>query len=150
MTSRGFTLIELLIAISIMAGLSVVGAATYQGIAVNNRDQIRMRDLTSLQQTLELYRHEKHYYPAVLTSLVPTYLDAIPLDARNPYRTYFYRALDKTGALCTPGPGCVSYQLCASKEGTKTFPDPGQCSAQNCGTNSDGSINRCQMSVVPQ
>lgn len=60
---RGFTLIELLVTISIIAVLSAIGFATYQGIQSKARDGVRKNDLAKLATALELYLQKEGKYP---------------------------------------------------------------------------------------
>lgn len=55
MKKQGFTLIELLVTISIIAVLSVIGLALYQGVQAKARDSVRKNDLQKLALALEIY-----------------------------------------------------------------------------------------------
>lgn len=59
---NGFTLIELLVVISIIAILSTIGIATYQGIQAKARDGVRKNDLIKLAAALEIYNQKYGRY----------------------------------------------------------------------------------------
>ena len=59
---RGFTLIELLVTISIIAVLSAIGFATYQGIQSKARDGVRKNDLQKVATVLEIYFQKNNKY----------------------------------------------------------------------------------------
>ena len=142
-SERGFTVIELIVTVAIIATLATIGLISYQGVRLNNRDQIRSRDLASLKQALELYRHDKHHYPATLNELVPQHSNSIPVDPNNPDRIYYYKAYNSDQTVCTPSSvSCVKYMLCAATEGSKSMGDPGNCDTISCGTVD------CNMSII--
>lgn len=84
---NGFTLIELIVTVTIIAILTVVGMVSYSGTSKKARDNRRMADLEKIRVALELYRQGTgSTYPADKDSLVPTYLQAFPVDPKgNPY-----------------------------------------------------------------
>lgn len=59
---RGFTLIELLVTISIIAILSAIAFAAYQGIQSKARDSVRKNDLNKLATALEIYNQKNGKY----------------------------------------------------------------------------------------
>lgn len=140
---KGFTVIELIVTVAIISTLATIGLIGYQGVRLGNRDQIRSRDLTSLKQALELYRHDKHYYPATLNELVPQHSSTVSADPSDPDRVYYYKAYNSSKTVCTPSSvSCVNYMLCAAAEGSKSMGDPGNCSTTDCGT------VKCNMSII--
>lgn len=129
-TKNGFTLIEMIIVITIIAVLATGSLATFRTVALNSRDQQRIRDLQSIKQALELYRNDLHFYPAD-TAFNPNsasqlsynskiYL-VLPSDpsGQSSGQKYGYRALppscDNTVSYCT------SYVLCSAKEGNVSY-----------------------------
>jgi prepilin-type N-terminal cleavage/methylation domain-containing protein len=103
---RGFTLIELLVVIAIIGILITVGSVSYQRAVRLSRDSKRKTDLEQIRQALETYRSENGTYPdstAWEGDLESGYIAIVPQDITNPY-TY------------TPGPGLISYDLCATLE----------------------------------
>ncbi|MCL5783891.1 MAG: type II secretion system GspH family protein [Patescibacteria group bacterium] len=140
-SQKAFTMIEVLVTVSIIVLLSVIGLSVFGTAQQNNRDQKRLRDLNSLRQALEVYRHEKHYYAsssAIQFSCPPTtdfsdasqtYMDQLPADPScSASRNYVYQALPSG---CS-GSDCTGYVVCAKKEGSKTYDTPSQCSSLTC------------------
>lgn len=106
---KGFTLIELIVVMGIVVLLSGVSLNLYKDVSRNNRDQIRIKHLTSIRQALESYKASKGTYPAVsadvnnpFSNLVPNYLEKEPKDPLSPGkdRKYWYRSYPLTYALC--------------------------------------------------
>lgn len=127
---RGFTLVELLVVIAIIAVLSMVGMSVYSGANTNARDARRKMDLHAMQNSLEAYKSITGSYPTqtgglsagslwgsswaqcspspcgiLATALVPTYIQALPIDPvntagsdwlRNGGRFYSYFSSDST------------------------------------------------------
>jgi len=94
--NKGFTLIELIVVVTIIAVLTVVGVISYSGTNKKARDNRRVTDLYNIKIALELYRQGTgSTYPAdgaLSTKLVPTYIQAIPVDPKGEFYTY-----DQTG-----------------------------------------------------
>lgn len=152
MKKNGFTLIELLVAISIVAILSAVAVVAYSGITAKTRDGQRIRDLQAIKQALELYKADIHNYPSSLNTASPltdctgkdsctstiTYLQQIPVDS-NPSKNYVYKATTTSSSDCnnlSASSACLSFILCAKKEGTDTSNDLDGCNAlppSSCG-----------------
>ncbi len=83
----GFTLIELLVAMGIMAVLTGMAAFNFNQSRLRARDVQRKNDLSQLQKSLELYRHDNNEYPVAdgyQTSLMsPTaYIKTVFTDVR--------------------------------------------------------------------
>ena len=74
----GFTLIEIVVVIAIMAILTVIIYASFNGAKAQSRDQERITDISSIQLALETYYNQKNLYPANLTLLTPLYINKIP------------------------------------------------------------------------
>lgn len=82
--NKGFTLIELIVAVTIIAVLTVVGVVSYTGASKKARDSRRMADLEKIRIALEVYRQDLGtIYPADPASLVPKYLQVLPLDPKT-------------------------------------------------------------------
>ncbi len=88
MKQKGFTLIELLVVISIIAILSTIGIAIYQGVQAKARDSIRKNDLIKLGAALEIYAQQNNgsYIPPADPN-VNAYADCARGDIRNLYTT---------------------------------------------------------------
>lgn len=86
---NGFTLIELIVTVTIIAVLTVVGIISYSGTSKKARDNRRMADLEKIRIALELYRQATgSTYPVNKNSLVPTYLQAFPIDPKGNSYSY--------------------------------------------------------------
>jgi len=87
--NKGFTLIELIVSITIIAVLTVAGVVSYGGASKKSRDSRRMADLEKIRIALELYRSGTgSSYPATTGSLVPNYLQVIPVGPKGESYTY--------------------------------------------------------------
>ena len=100
----GFTLIEIVVVIGIMAILTVIIYASFNGAKAQSRDQERITNISSIQLALETYFNQKHQYPANLNLLTPSYLPQIPVPPAGTNPQYNYVPI---GA----GSICVSYHL---------------------------------------
>jgi len=90
---NGFTLIELIVVVTIIAVLTVMGVVSYSGTNKRARDSKRITDLESMRVALELYRQGLgSTYPLNISSLVPNYIQTIPIGPKG--ETYLY---NKTG-----------------------------------------------------
>ncbi|OGG50823.1 hypothetical protein A2763_00595 [Candidatus Kaiserbacteria bacterium RIFCSPHIGHO2_01_FULL_54_36] len=119
---KGFTLIELLVVIAIIGLLSSVVLASLNNARKKGRDARRLADIKQLQLALELYSSDQAAtgYPAALSSLVSTYIQAEPKDPSNSAWSYGYSGSATTyclgarlettplplSASCTPGSQC--------------------------------------------
>ncbi len=94
MRKRGFTFIEILVSVTIIAVLIAIGVASYASVNRRARDAKRKSDLEQIRSALEQYRADNGQYPATgwvvstagnswLPGLVPTYMDAVPIDPKN-------------------------------------------------------------------
>ncbi|QQR76318.1 prepilin-type N-terminal cleavage/methylation domain-containing protein [Candidatus Nomurabacteria bacterium] len=76
--TKGFTLLELLIVIVIIGLLSAIIMGALNSARANSRDSKDITELKSVVNALNLYFSTNGYYPAVATSLVPTYIPVMP------------------------------------------------------------------------
>lgn len=137
MKKNGFTLIEILVVISIIAILGALSFGIFSTVQKNNRDQIRIRDLQSIKQALELYRSDLGDYPSAndenndfMIDGLEKYLTSWPVDPKNgQYYTYAKLATGK-------------FVVCAKKEGTMTETTLADCLSINC----DAS-NKCDIGL---
>jgi prepilin-type N-terminal cleavage/methylation domain-containing protein len=107
--NNGFTLIEIVVVIGIIALLTVIIYASFNGAKSQSRDQTRITDINSIQLALETYYNQKHSYPATssLDILVTEkYLPKIPTPPTGGAVTpYNYVPIGDTPNLC------ISYHL---------------------------------------
>lgn len=101
----GFTLIESLVVVTMLMVIVAVGATSYSTASKKNRDNKRMADLDRIRMALEMFRQNDvgGSYPASISSLVPTYLDVVPIGPKGSGvgDTYLY----------TPGSPRYTYTL---------------------------------------
>lgn len=105
MRQKGFTIVELLIVIVIIGVLASLVIVAYNGIQGRARDAERQSDVRNIKQAIEQYKADNSVYPAactadntgcsasdLATTLVPTYIKAIPQDPQYPAsgKIYYY------------------------------------------------------------
>jgi prepilin-type N-terminal cleavage/methylation domain-containing protein len=78
--SKGFTLIELLVVIAIIGILATIVMVSLNTARAKARDARRISDVRQLQLALQMYYDAIGSYPAALSGLAPTYINAVPLD----------------------------------------------------------------------
>ncbi len=131
-TSRhaAFTIVELLIVIVVIAILAAISIVAYNGIQSRARDAERSSEMQALEKALALYFIDNGSYPTcsnttyvpgtvgggcntsvITASLVPKYLNAMPVDPLNSGNdrymyAYGYR---KTGAATYSGDNSNNY-----------------------------------------
>ncbi len=121
----GFTLIELLTVIAIIGILASIVLVSVSGAEAKGRDAKRISDIRTIQLALEEYYSDNGFYPTLLSSLVPTYLPAMPGDPS--YATiactngtqsscYKYVAIGSSSNNCTGSNVPESYHLGAVLE----------------------------------
>lgn len=77
---KGFTLIELLVVIAIIGILATIVMVSLNTARAKARDARRISDVRQLQLALQMYYDSNGSYPAALTGLATTYINAVPLD----------------------------------------------------------------------
>lgn len=77
-----------MVVITIMIVITAIGIVSFSGINKKSRDSRRMSDLDKLAIALEVYKQENGIYPASPDLLVPSYIDAVPIDPKT--YSYFY------------------------------------------------------------
>ena len=94
---KGFTLIELLVVIAIIGLLSTLSILALNSARIRARDARRISDIRQIQTALEMYYNDNNDYPSTTSSLVPTFMKAVPLPPTptdggcptvQPYYTY--------------------------------------------------------------
>ncbi len=110
--SRGFTLVEMIVVIAIIAILMAIVLANLEKARSQNRDKVRIADISKIQLDLALYLNKNGAYPIgsdirVLTAaLTPDYTSTIPVDPLNTGNYVYSYADDGTG-----GSYCLSALL---------------------------------------
>jgi prepilin-type N-terminal cleavage/methylation domain-containing protein len=102
---RGFTLIEILVVIAIIGLIAGTVTAALNSARAKGRDARRLRDIKQVAIALEQYADATGAYPVqttatagaaaavlgtALSSLSPTYIDALPADPQSPTYKYYY------------------------------------------------------------
>lgn len=93
--NQGFTLIELLIVIAILGLLATIVFVNLNpaGNLSKTRDARRAADVAQLQTALDNYAlNNNGGFPALLSTLVPTYIGAIPTDPNGVSYSYCVNA----------------------------------------------------------
>ncbi len=75
---KGFTLIELLVVIAIIGLLASVVLLALNSARSKSRDAKRVADVRQMTSALELFYNDNNGYPATLSSLVSSYIGAVP------------------------------------------------------------------------
>jgi len=105
--NKAFTLIELMVVVSIIAVLTAVAVVNYDKAKVKSRDVQRKKDLTMMASALETYKADFKGYivssssgtppnynfdnaDTALTTLVPNYIQSIPLDPNSTAATVIH------------------------------------------------------------
>ena len=78
--NNGFTLIELLVVIAIIGLLATIVMVSLNTARAKARDARRISDVRQLQLALQMSYDSTLSYPAALSGLVPTYINAVPID----------------------------------------------------------------------
>jgi len=89
--NKGFTLVELLVVIAIIGILASVVLVSLNTARSKSRDARRIADLRQTSLALENYYDDNIAYPALTSSLSPTYITVVPrdpqTDAAYPYNS---------------------------------------------------------------
>jgi general secretion pathway protein G len=108
--NNGFTLIELIVTATITAILMTIGIVSYRSANEQSRDTKRKSDIEQIRASLEMYKADNGYYPAVLDDLLTNnYIQAVPKDPQDPVKKYNYVP---TGVV----PNIFTYNLMAKVE----------------------------------
>jgi prepilin-type N-terminal cleavage/methylation domain-containing protein len=145
---KGFTIVELLIVIVVIAILAAISIVAYNGIQQRARDAERSQELSQLQKALEVYHADMGGYPkcgavpattgpntppalssgtatsCLTDELVPSYLNAIPVDPTNT-GSFVYRyapGYTKTGATTYSSSPVADNYILGTKQETVSSP----------------------------
>lgn len=109
----GFTIIELLVVLAVMGLLMGIVLANSLSARSLARDNQRVSDIGVIRNALGRYFVDYDSFPATLSSLVPTYLRALPVDPRT-NTSYIYAGITTLGSAAS----CELYHLGAVVENT--------------------------------
>ena len=133
--TRGFTLIELLVVIAIIGVLSAVVLTSLNTARMKARDTRRIQDLDQIRTALELYYHDKGYYPASpcgwdCNNYYHSYSPSSWAALETELRPYMPRLpVDPINTACSPwGNNCFSYAY--GNVGRNTYADQYDLTAQ--------------------
>ena len=134
MKKRGFTLIELLVVISIIGILASIITVSLSTARAKGRDAKRIADIRSIQLSLEEYYNDNGTFPMQLTTLVPTYINPLPVDPTTG-SSYLYVPLGASGCNGTTANPVAAYHLgavleqqnTAAQQDTNTCPKGSSC-----------------------
>lgn len=141
-TIAGFSLLEILVTTGIILVLTSIGVISYANANKRSRDTRRINDIQQLRTSLEMYRSDYGYYPAInpgafneasnlKNELVSSYIQSIPDDPQTG-ASYQFQAFNDSGSP----PKYYSYCICADLEvGT---------GVNDCGIVAPGSYDYCQ------
>ena len=141
---KGFTLIELLIVIAIigiLVGLSVFGL---QGARESARDARRKSDLEQIRTAVETYRADCNTYPLTIPA-PPNPLTGSGLSLNCPVTNVYTSAIPQdpiAGRSYLYASDGITYEICASLEGSTTAPPV------TCGTSSVCGSANCNYKVT--
>jgi prepilin-type N-terminal cleavage/methylation domain-containing protein len=100
----GFTLIEIMVVITIMAVLTAIVYASFNGARTGARDNQKISDMNVIQLALEEYYNQNHTYPANsgnLSVLVPQYMPSVPVPPTGGSYNYFPLTQVSGSSICT-------------------------------------------------
>jgi prepilin-type N-terminal cleavage/methylation domain-containing protein len=86
--NRGFTLVELLVVIAIIGILASVVLVSLNSARAKARDARRIADIRQTSLALENYYDDNLVYPDATSSLVSSYIGAVPLDPQGGAYSY--------------------------------------------------------------
>jgi prepilin-type N-terminal cleavage/methylation domain-containing protein len=112
-TKKGFTLMEIMITVAIIGLISSIILFQASKARSLGRDGQRAGDISRFTAALGLYFADNIKYPATLSSLVPTYMSALPVDPISG-NSYVYAGIDTNGVAAS----CDSYHIGAIMENT--------------------------------
>ncbi len=97
-------LVEMLMTTAVTADMAAQNAGEVKGTF--NDAQVDI-DMVRLQEAVDLYAAEKEAYPAELSALVPTYIEAVPLRPDN--KPYGYNPIEGEVYKTSDGPAPADY-----------------------------------------
>lgn len=126
---KAFSLIELILVFTLIGIISAVTYNIFGTARIGSRDSKRKTDVETIRGALERYRYDNGSYitGASLSSLVPNYLNALPVDP------------DTTRAYAYTSSNGKSYLVCASMESVSNQTGGAGCPAA-CGTTCNYSL----------
>lgn len=108
---QGFTLIELLVVISIIAVLSVIGFAVYNGVSKQGNDSRRQADIKAIADALEVKRANTAGATAYQTISASDFAGGV-IPSEPTTRTEKYCYTDGTATIANPTVGQFTGSTC--------------------------------------
>ncbi len=131
--NKGFTLIELLVVMTIIAIITALSLASFDGARKSAKDGRRKADIEQIRSALEVYRSDCGLYPTATSNLLSStvaqclnnvYLSSVPADPNSTTTTsypYLYSKISNN-----------SYAICAHLE-----------LCDNCASVTCGGVSAC-------
>lgn len=90
--SDGFTLLEILVVLAVISILATILVANFSDARKNAKNKAIRTSLSEVQLALEVYKAQNSRYPAAMSSLVPSFVQRLPVASEyaNPSCSFNY------------------------------------------------------------